>query len=117
MKVDDTGIVHAASSTTAYPVNEGMIGAAIWCYPLMCSAVQKLRRKFQWGKWIGLSQPRDVNGRTIQQVSQRKKEITAYCGLFCKITWAAPCATPQALAAASILAPRVPTLKVQDMKT
>eukprot|EP00971_Amphidinium_carterae_P238659 4737628-Amphidinium_carterae.1 len=30
--------------------------------------------------------------------------------------WAARCAAPQALAAASILASRVPTLKIQDMK-
>eukprot|EP00971_Amphidinium_carterae_P350876 6491785-Amphidinium_carterae.2 len=39
-------------------------------------AVQKLRQKFQWGKWTDLSQPRDFNGRTTQQLSDQKVTVS-----------------------------------------
>eukprot|EP00971_Amphidinium_carterae_P122057 2417054-Amphidinium_carterae.2 len=39
-------------------------------------AVQRLRQKFQWGKWTDASQPRDFNGRTIQQLSEHKVTVS-----------------------------------------
>eukprot|EP00971_Amphidinium_carterae_P065570 1299118-Amphidinium_carterae.3 len=157
MKVDHTGKFHPVFEAEALPVENGCLGGSLLLQVddiLMAgngdgfrTAIKKLQKRFDWGKWTDLSQPREFNGRTLQQVLRNQitvsmvqavskmrplqipsprerpaasaateKEITAFRGLLGKIMWSARCAAPQALAAASILASRVPTLKFQDMR-